>query len=239
MIGRAAAAPRDAAAPRLARVARALAELRATVGETSPGDPGPKPLDAALEILRLGARLAGYVRRLPQGRQGLRRVACESGVSDRGSELRLAAELFADPRSALRYDVASWDGIIGRAARSNEAVWVPDITKGAGYIAAESSTRAELAVPIRDTRARRAAGVVNIELPGPVLLTGDDVAWTVSLVAPLSAMLPTTEPTTMVCGYFAGSEKRCGESSRPSRRKAFSAWWWQPTPCRPSTSPTH
>ena len=190
----------------MARVARVLAELRATAGDREPEREISGPLDAALEILRLGLA--------PQETfDAFLKVAMAyvgSHVNQvfriEGSELRLAAELFAEPRSAIRYEVASWDGVIGRAARSNEAVWVPDIAKDAGYIAAESSTRAELAIPIRDTHTRRVAGVVNIELPGPVSLTGDDVAWTVSLVEPLSAMLPTTEPRTMACGYLADPE---------------------------------
>ena len=235
MIGRAAAAPRDAAAPRLARVARALAELRATVGETSPGDPGP-----SRSTPRWRSATSGSPRRIrstPSSRSPRpTSVACESGVSDRGSELRLAAELFADPRSALHYDVASW--MASLVALRIERGGVGAGSRRVPATSRPSLTRAEPAIPFA-TRALGAWRRGHIELPGPVLLTGDDVAWTVSLVAPLSAMLPTTEPTTMVCGYFAGSQKRCGESSRPSRRKAFSAWWWQPMPCRPSTSPTH
>ena len=48
----------------------------------------------------------------------------------------------------LKHDVPLGDGLVGYAARHNEAVLVPDVSKDPRYISLNPETRSELAVPL-------------------------------------------------------------------------------------------
>src|SRR5262249_32220172 len=73
---------------------------------------------------------------------------CSSGET----QLPLVAQRITEGLAG--YPAASLEGVIGRAARGVRTVWVPDVTKDPDYIAAEPSTRSELALPGFDADGR-------------------------------------------------------------------------------------
>ena len=85
-------------------------------------------------------------------------------------------ELIAEriPQGLARYRLASWDGVIGRAA-TRSFVWVPDVTLDRRYIRAESSTRSELAAMLHLKGFRPL--VVNLEFRLRHALGSEEVAW--------------------------------------------------------------
>jgi signal transduction histidine kinase len=64
-------------------------------------------------------------------------------------------------------------GIVGRAVRTNQPVFVPDIDQDPDYVAILASTRTEIAVPLR--KGGVVFGVLNVESPRPGSLAEDDV----------------------------------------------------------------
>ena len=71
-------------------------------------------------------------------------------------------------------------GVIGRVARTREAVFLPDVTTSPDYVAANSDIVGEISVPMLGQG--ELLGVVNIEMPGPRHLDQDDFA-TMKIVA--------------------------------------------------------
>lgn len=76
----------------------------------------------------------------------------------------------------VTYDLASMTGVIGRAVTNRTTVWVPDTTREPRYIAAEPSTRSELAIPLMREDGTVDA-VVNIERKEPDAFSTEQVAW--------------------------------------------------------------
>jgi CheY-like chemotaxis protein len=86
------------------------------------------------------------------------------------------------------YDLASWDGIIGRAARTGRTIHVADVLEDNAYIPAETSTRSELAIPIRIADSK-VVGVINIESSRLSAFSGRQARWLEEFASSLSSFL--------------------------------------------------
>jgi diguanylate cyclase (GGDEF)-like protein len=94
-----------------------------------------------------------------------------------GTELRLGAQRnYATPIESFPTD----KGVIGRVARTREAVFLPDIRDDPDYIAADSDVVGEISVPMLGQG--DLLGVLNVEMPGPHRLDRNDFA-TLKIVA--------------------------------------------------------
>jgi diguanylate cyclase (GGDEF)-like protein len=94
-----------------------------------------------------------------------------------GRVLRLGAQRnYATPITEFPIE----RGVIGRVARTREAVFLPDVTADPEYVAADAEVRGEMSVPLL-TRGDL-LGVLNVETGGPRRLDGDDFA-TLQIVA--------------------------------------------------------
>jgi len=114
---------------------------------------------------------------------------CNSAVNQlfvlQYGELVVVADVIdADKR---RYVVASWEGIIGRAARERRPVWVNDVLVDADYIAAEPSSRSECVIPLLSDG--EVLGVLNVEFTRANALTQQQVDWLVKFSQPLAAAI--------------------------------------------------
>jgi putative methionine-R-sulfoxide reductase with GAF domain len=100
------------------------------------------------------------------------------------------------PRTTMGYRIADWGGLIGRCAKQGVPVWVEDVSKAAGYLAAEPITRSELVIPISNGREAEAMAVVNVEIARTHALTPTQIEWLKAFVAPLSSRVPSKRPIT-------------------------------------------
>ncbi len=107
----------------------------------------------------------------------------------RDNELQVVAAVIDPDKSASRYTLAGWEGVIGRAAKHGEVVWVPDVSRDPEYIRAEPGTCSELALPLFYQGESSVVGVVNIEMDEVDALTESDVRWLVEFCAPLGPRL--------------------------------------------------
>lgn len=71
-------------------------------------------------------------------------------------------------------------GIIGRVARTREAVFVPDVSTDPDYVSADNDVVGEISLPLLADG--ELFGVLNVEMPGPRRLDQDDFA-TLKIVA--------------------------------------------------------
>lgn len=76
-------------------------------------------------------------------------------------EICLVADLI--DQGKVTYDIASWNGLIGEAIKSNRTIVVRDVLNDSSYINAERTTRSELAVPFLHPTTGHVMGVLNIE----------------------------------------------------------------------------
>jgi diguanylate cyclase (GGDEF)-like protein len=94
-----------------------------------------------------------------------------------GTALRLGAQRnYATPIESFPTD----KGVIGRVARTREAVFLPDVRDDPDYISAEGGVIGEISVPLLGQG--DLLGVLNVEMPGPRRLDGNDFA-TLKIVA--------------------------------------------------------
>jgi diguanylate cyclase (GGDEF)-like protein len=94
-----------------------------------------------------------------------------------GAALRLGAQRnYATPIESFPTD----KGVIGRVARTREAVFLPDARDDPDYISAEGGVIGEISVPLLGQG--DLLGVLNVEMPGPRRLDGNDFA-TLKIVA--------------------------------------------------------
>jgi hypothetical protein len=70
-------------------------------------------------------------------------------------------------------------------------VWVPDVSRDKGYLAAEKTTAAELAVPLFSPAGETnvPVGVINIELAAENSLDDQKIAWPCAFSAPLGQVV--------------------------------------------------
>jgi hypothetical protein len=122
--------------------------------------------------------------------------------------LWVAADAMDDGKN--RYPVASWDGLIGRAARLGQIVWAPDVSRERGYIAAEPTTASELVLPLLMTIGEAGAaasrgenrgadengvlGVINIEMSLKNALYEDEIDWLARFAVPLGEWILNERP---------------------------------------------
>jgi signal transduction histidine kinase len=78
-----------------------------------------------------------------------------------GENLKLRAGYGAEEHRLKT--IALSQGIIGRVARTNEAAYVPDVSKDADYLSSIPMSMSEIAVPLR--RGDIVVGVLNVESP--------------------------------------------------------------------------
>jgi hypothetical protein len=125
------------------------------------------------------------------------RAYAGSGVNQlfliRDGRLRAAAAILAPETERSDYQVASWDGLIGRSARNGEVVWVPDVTRDPENIDSEPGTRSELALPLRAQPDSPVLGVINVELDRVDALTETHIEWLRAFCAPLARMISSSE----------------------------------------------
>jgi esterase/lipase superfamily enzyme/CheY-like chemotaxis protein len=126
-----------------------------------------------------------------------------------GNRLTVIARAVDSDRPGGQYTDASWDGLIGRAAKTHEVVWVPDVTRDSSYIAAEASTRSELALPVFAQREAAVVAVVNIELADVNTLTNEDIAWLNEFCAPIATRIATGQPRAFIS--FASADASFAE----------------------------
>ena len=88
-----------------------------------------------------------------------------------GSELVLGAAHGGPMDTKTRYRMT--DGILGRVARSGEAIFLPDVSADPDYLQGWEPTCAEIAVPLCKTDV--VVGVLNVESPVEYGLNQDDV----------------------------------------------------------------
>jgi len=79
----------------------------------------------------------------------------------RESELVVVAEHIDPKLQHYRYPIASWEGVIGIAAKTRKTFWAADVDTTPEYRSAVPDTKSELAIPLLTSR--RTLGVVNIE----------------------------------------------------------------------------
>jgi formylglycine-generating enzyme required for sulfatase activity len=83
----------------------------------------------------------------------------------------------------------SWDGLIGRAARTKSVVWAPDVSLESDYIPFLQDTAAELAVPLVSADDDSLLGVLNVELTERDSLPEVARQWLVQFSQPLATAL--------------------------------------------------
>jgi diguanylate cyclase (GGDEF)-like protein len=94
-----------------------------------------------------------------------------------GTVLRLGAQRnYETPILEFPIDL----GIIGRVARTREAVFLPDVSIDPDYVSADNGISGEISVPLLADG--ELFGVLNVEMPGPRRLDEDDLA-TLKIVA--------------------------------------------------------
>ncbi len=79
------------------------------------------------------------------------------------------------------------EGIVGRAVRANQPVFVPDVRQEPDYVAILASTQTEIAVPLR--KGGVVFGVLNVESPQPGSLGEDDLRLLTLLADPISVAI--------------------------------------------------
>lgn len=94
-----------------------------------------------------------------------------------GSVLRLGAQRNYD---APIYEFPMDRGVIGKVARTREAIFLPDVTVEPEYVPADNDVLGEIGVPLLADG--ELFGVLNVEMPGPRRLDDDDAA-TLKIVA--------------------------------------------------------
>jgi len=77
--------------------------------------------------------------------------------------------------------IALGRGVCGTAARERRTIVVPDVHAFPGHIACDPASRAELVVPMIDTRARL-IGVLDLDSPDPGRFTHEDAQGLEALV---------------------------------------------------------
>jgi tetratricopeptide (TPR) repeat protein len=95
----------------------------------------------------------------------------------RVQEGRILLVAQAVDRGLATHEEASWQGLIGRAAKSNRVVYASNVDEEIGYIPTEPSTRSEVSIPISVNGAEVAEGVINIESPKLGAFAGRQIQW--------------------------------------------------------------
>ena len=95
------------------------------------------------------------------------------------NQLYLIAERI-DPGMAT-YSIASFEGLIGKAALTRQVVWAPDVSMEPTYIAAEKSTKSELVIPALK-ELDGVTYVVNIERDVPHAYSHAQIQWLTEFV---------------------------------------------------------
>lgn len=93
-----------------------------------------------------------------------------------------------------RYQIASWGGLIGLAAREARIVWVPDVSRDSNYIPAEPTTASELVLPLLSpagavSGTKKVIGVINIEMSTRNQLNQQQIEWLARFTAPLAGLI--------------------------------------------------
>jgi sigma-B regulation protein RsbU (phosphoserine phosphatase) len=82
-------------------------------------------------------------------------------LDDSGEKLQHRFSLRFQENIQLKHDIPLGRGVVGYAAQHKQAVLVPDVSKDARYIAVNSETKSELAVPL--TYKDKVIGVLDLE----------------------------------------------------------------------------
>ncbi len=88
-----------------------------------------------------------------------------------GEELVQHSALEVHNSETLRVPLSQ--GVVGRVARTNQAVYVPDVSADPDYIEGFPGSRSEIAVPLR--KGELVIGVLNVESADPLGLDEDDL----------------------------------------------------------------
>ena len=83
----------------------------------------------------------------------------------------------------------SWDGLIGKAARTKSVVWAPDVRLESDYLPFLENTAAEFAVPLVSAEDDSLLGVLNVELAERDSLPEGARQWLVQFSQPLATAL--------------------------------------------------
>ena len=89
------------------------------------------------------------------------------------------------------HHTASLNGIIGSAIRSEQNIWIPDVSRGKGYFTVEPTSAAAFCVPLFVSVDQRKilVGAINIELPAVNSLDDHQRSWLSRFSAPLGAVI--------------------------------------------------
>jgi CheY-like chemotaxis protein/putative methionine-R-sulfoxide reductase with GAF domain len=109
---------------------------------------------------------------------------CQLFLMSYGQELIAISDLIDEDKLSHRYQTASWSGIIGRAASSREAVWIPNVSVEKDYIPAVPTTLSEFAIPLCSED--RLLGVVNLEFSSAAALSHSQRFYLTALCEPLA-----------------------------------------------------
>lgn len=94
----------------------------------------------------------------------------------------------------VRYDIASWSGIIGQAFEKQQNIWVPDVEiTDNRYIKAEPSTQSELALSV--SFADGVNVVVNVEFDRLEALDRDELNWCNAFASALARIELALDPS--------------------------------------------
>jgi WD40 repeat protein/putative methionine-R-sulfoxide reductase with GAF domain len=140
-------------------------------------------------------------------------------------KLVVVAEEIEPNKKRYRYgaSAANWTGIIGRAAKTQAVVWVPDVDRDAGYIAAVPSTAAELAVPLLSTDGSFLLGVVNVELTKAHALSESQRHWLIQFCEPLARRIESRSRNVYI-GCATRDEPVASKLASDLKEAGFSAW---------------
>lgn len=140
-------------------------------------------------------------------------------------KLVVVAEEIEPNKKRYRYgaSAADWAGIIGRAAKTKTVVWVPDVDRDAGYIAAVPSTAAELAVPLLSKDSSFLLGVVNVELTKAQALSESQRHWLIQFCEPLARTIESRSNNVYI-GCATRDEPAASKLAWNLRDAGFSAW---------------
>ena len=153
-------------------------------------------LDSALQaLLRVMQAVAG---------SGVNQV-----IRVEGNTLRVVAAVLDQDKGNSQYKTADWDGLIGRAARTGELTWVPDVSADSSYIAVEPATRSEFVIPLKATGLINRVGVINLEMDQVNALEEYERRWLQRFCAPFGDRLVLEEmqsPETKIMAAATAAE---------------------------------
>lgn len=137
----------------------------------------------------------------------------------RNEQLQLAAGKFTP--TSRRYNVASWEGAIGRACRAGQTVYIPDVQSEPTYISARPSTLSELVIPL-PTDHGRPLGVLNFESRYPHAFDQRQISCLERLAAAISEWEQRRNSDSQ-------EEKDAGEFQTVLEHSSgWSGVWWNP-----------